>query len=161
MTQISIIAAIDEANGLGFNNQLLCHLPADLQYFKTITMGKPIIMGRKTFESIGKPLPGRLNIVLSHTQKAIHDVLLCTSLDQAINEARDYPELMIIGGEQLFTEGMNRATRLYLTQIHHQFNADVFFPNINEAQWKCTSKNFHQKDSKNKYDMSFLIYEKK
>ncbi|EHL30763.1 hypothetical protein LDG_7191 [Legionella drancourtii LLAP12] len=110
MTIISLIAAIDEAGGLGFNNQLLCHLPADLQHFKAITMGKPVIMGRKTFDSIGKPLPGRVNIVLSrHSEVSIKDVLVFNSLGQALTEVQHYPEIMIIGGEQLFATAMHEA----------------------------------------------------
>ncbi|MBI2785934.1 MAG: dihydrofolate reductase, partial [Legionella longbeachae] len=92
-TIISLIAAMDEANGLGINNQLLCHLPADLQHFKSITMCKPIIMGRKTFASIGKPLPGRLNIVLSRNSSTIGEVLVVDSLEEAIRETSEYPEI--------------------------------------------------------------------
>jgi dihydrofolate reductase len=161
MTTISLIAAIDEAGGLGCNNQLLCHLPADLQHFKTITMGKPIIMGRKTFESIGKPLPGRLNIVLSRTHAPIADVVLCNSLDAALNYSKESAEIMIIGGEQLFAAAMQDAHYLYITHIHHQFTADVFFPAIDAAIWHCTSQEFRQRDEKNKYDMTFSIYERR
>lgn len=160
MTIISLIAAIDEARGLGFNNQLLCHLPADLQHFKTTTMGKPIMMGRKTFESIGKPLPGRLNIVLSHSLSAIDGVMVFNSLQQALSQIQEYPEIMIIGGEQLFRDAMNIADNLYITRIHHQFTADVFFPEINETLWCCTHKVLRQHDEKNKYDMTFYKYER-
>jgi dihydrofolate reductase len=158
MTTISLIAAIDEANGLGFNNQLLCHLPADLQHFKTITMSKPIIMGRKTFESIGKPLPGRLNIVLSRTSSSIDGVVIVDSLEKALEQTKENEEVMIIGGEQLFADAMHIANHLYITRIHHQFIADVFFPEINEGIWTCTSKVFRQQDEKNKYDMTFYTY---
>lgn len=161
MTRISLIAAIDEAGGLGFNKQLLCHLPADLQHFKTITMGKPIIMGRTTFESIGKPLPGRLNIVLSRTNPSIEGVQIFDSLDKALSQTKENPEIMIIGGVQLFTDAMNKATRLYITRIHHQFTADVFFPEIKEDLWNCINKEFRQHDEKNKYAMTFYIYERK
>lgn len=161
MTTISLIAAIDETGGLGFNNQLLCHLPADLQHFKTITMGKPIIMGRKTFESIGKALPGRLNIVLSHSLSEIPGVLIVDSLEEAFNHTKGHPEIMIIGGERLFTETINQAARLYITRIHHQFIADVFFPKINEQKWKYVVEKFHPRDEKNQYDITFYIYETK
>lgn len=97
MSLISLIAAIDETGGLGINNQLLCYLPADLQHFKSITMGKPVIMGRKTYESIGKPLPGRLNIVISQSIQSIPGVIVVNSLWQAINETAHAPEVMIIG----------------------------------------------------------------
>ncbi|MDR3504123.1 MAG: dihydrofolate reductase [Legionella sp.] len=161
MTIISLIAALDEAGGIGINNQLLCHLPADLQHFKTITMGKPIIMGRKTYESIGRPLPGRLNIVLSNSCSAIEGVVIVNSLEKALAEAKDVPEVMIIGGEQLFNDAMRIAHRLYITRIHHLFIADVFFPGINNKFWKCTDTVFREHDEKNKYDMSFYTYERK
>ncbi len=161
MTTISLIAAIDKARGLGFNNQLLCHLPADLQHFKTITMGKPVIMGRKTFESIGKPLPGRLNIVISHSLSEIPGVVIANSLEEALNHTKEYPEIMIIGGERLFNETINQATRLYITRIHHQFIADVFFPKIDELKWKCILEKFHPSDEKNQYDITFYTYETK
>ncbi|KTC91045.1 dihydrofolate reductase [Fluoribacter dumoffii] len=158
---ISIIAAIDEAGGLGLNNQLLCHLPADLQYFKSMTMGKPIIMGRKTFESIGKPLPGRLNVVISRSIASIEGVVVCDSLDKAIEQTKEFPEIMVIGGAEIFSATMNKATRLYITQIHHQFKADVFFPEINQSIWHCQDKQFRQHDGKNTYDMTFYLYERR
>jgi len=157
---ISLIAAIDEAGGLGFNNQLLCHLPADLQYFKSITMGKPIIMGRKTFESIGNALPGRLNIVLSHQLISIEGVTVFDSLEKVIKEMKKLPEIMIIGGAALFNEAMEIATRLYITRIHHQFKADVFFPKIDKSIWQCSASQFRKHDDKNKYDMTFYTYER-
>lgn len=161
MTIISLIAALDEAGGIGINNQLLCHLPADLQHFKTITMGKPIIMGRKTYESIGRPLPGRLNIVLSNSCSAIEGVVVVHSLSMALAETKDNAEVMIIGGEQLFKDALPIANRLYITRIHHQFPADVFFPNIDVNRWTCVDEVFRQHDEKNPYDMSFYIYEQK
>jgi dihydrofolate reductase len=161
MTTISLIAAIDETGGLGFNNQLLCHLPADLQHFKAITMGKPIIMGRKTYESIGKPLPGRLNIVLSHSSLKIPGVLSVSSIEEALNYTKEYPEIMIIGGDRVFTETINLAKRLHITRIHHQFIADVFFPTINEQEWHCVLEEFRPRDEKNQYDITFYTYETK
>lgn len=160
MTIISMIAAIDEGNGLGVDNQLLCHLPADLQHFKNTTMGKPIIMGRSTFESIGKPLPGRLNVVLSRTVKHIDGTVVVDSLDKAIAEASTATEIMIIGGADLFNQSLKRASRLYITRIHHHFTADVFFPDIDQKIWLCTEKVFREHDEKNKYDMTFYTYER-
>lgn len=160
MTTLSLIAALDESNGIGFNNKLLCHLPADLQHFKNLSLGKPIIMGRSTFESIGKPLPNRLNIVLSRKVSEIPNVLVFSSLDKALASLGEPPEIMIIGGAQLFEKTIGMADRLYITRIHHQFKADVFFPSIDEKQWFCQSKHFRARDEKNVYDMSFYIYEK-
>lgn len=160
MPIISLIAAIDEKQGLGKNNQLLCHLPADLTYFKSMTTGKPIIMGRKTYESIGRPLPNRLNIVLSRRVKTIEGVLVAGNLDDAFRLAGDADEIMVIGGENVFSKALAIATRLYLTNIHHQFDADVYFPSFNEAQWQCVSSFFQSKDEKNAYDLTFKIYER-
>ena len=161
MTMVSVIVAVDEANGMGLNNQLLCHLPADLQHFKTITLGKPIIMGRKTFESIGKPLPGRTNIVLSQSTHSIEGVQVVDSLTRAINTNTNIPELIIIGGSQIFAQSMDVATRIYITRIHHHFEADVFFPIIDESKWQAKNKEFRPHDDKNKFDMTFFTYERK
>ena len=160
MATLSLIAAMDEAHGIGRNNQLLCHLPADLQHFKSTTLGKPIIMGRKTFESIGKPLPGRLNIVLSRTMSPIEGVLLFDSLEKALDYVKEVPEVMIIGGAALYQQTISIATCLYITVIHHVFEADVFFPKIDSSVWGCSEKAFRPKDEKNIYDMSFCIFER-
>lgn len=157
---ISLIAAVDEANGMGVNNQLLCHLPADLQHFKQLTMSKPILMGRATFDSIGKPLPGRLNIVLSRSLSPIAGVLVFDSLKNALASQSAVDELMIIGGAQLFAQTLAMANHIYLTKIHHLFKADVFFPTIDEQQWHCQSKDFRPHDEKNSYDMTFYRYDR-
>ncbi|CEG55784.1 dihydrofolate reductase [Legionella fallonii] len=160
MAIISLIAAIDEAGGLGANNQLLCHLPADLQHFKKVTMGKPIVMGRKTFASIGKPLPGRANIILSHSLLCIEGVIVFDSLSKAIEQYKEYDEVMIIGGAEIYKQSIGLATRLYITRIHHRFAADVFFPTIDQSLWHCQSEEFRQKDEKNQYDVTFCTYER-
>lgn len=160
MKLISLVAAIDEANGLGINNELLCYQPADLQHFKTITLGKPIIMGRNTFKSIGKPLPGRLNIVLSRTSGPIEGVMVVNNLDQVFSHTHDDPEIMIIGGAQLYKQTIGLATHMYITRIHHKFEADVFFPKIDESIWRCTNEEFRKHDDKNKFDMTYMTFEK-
>ena len=157
---ISLIAAIDENRGLGYNNQLLCHLPADLKHFKTLTMGKPIIMGRKTFESIGKPLPGRLNIVLSKQAIAIEGVSVFHSLGQALESVQDYAEVMIIGGANLFEQALPLAQRIYLTIIHHQFPADVYFPPLDHNHWILMTDEKSNRDEKNQFDMTFCQYDR-
>ncbi len=161
MRHVSIIAAIDLHGGLGKDNHLLCHLPADLKHFKTITLGKPIVMGRRTFESIGKALPDRHNIVVSRTLMPRSDISVVGSLNEALELTKDETEIMIIGGARLFEEALNIAQRLYLTQIHHQFDADVFFPDINKSIWIEKESFLQVKDEKNAYDMKFYIYEKK
>lgn len=156
---ISIIAVVDEKNGLGKDNKLLCHLPADLRHFKNLTLGKPIIMGRKTYDSIGKPLPGRLNIVLSKRLKAIEGAVVVQSLSEALSWVRSAPEVMIIGGVSLFEEALPLASRVYLTLVHHHFVADVFFPQLDPLKWFCKEAIFQEKDKKNAYDMTFFCYE--
>ena len=159
MQKISIIVAIDELGGIGKDNALLCHLPADLKHFKKITMGKPIIMGRRTFESIGRPLPHRLNIIISQTLEARSDIHIVDSLHKALAMTASEPEVFIIGGARLFEEALSIAEYIYLTEIHHQFKADVFFPQIDPNAWKKIESVFHNKDEKNIYDMTFHVYE--
>ena len=161
MTIISLIAAIDEKNGLGLNNSLLCHLPADLKHFKTLTMGKPIIMGHNTYKSIGKPLPGRVNIVLSHHALVIEGAHVVDSLSTALNLVPEAPEVMIIGGASIYAQALALATKIYLTVIHHSFAADVFFPKVDDALWFCEQKFFQPQDAKNAYDLTFYTYKKK
>lgn len=160
MTIISLVAAVDEANGLGKNNQLLCHLPADLQYFKRLTTGKPVIMGRKTWESIGRPLPDRINIVLSqHHNIDNTSVILVRTLEKALEQAGNREEIMIIGGSMVYADALSIANRVYLTQIHHIFDADVFFPQLADNEWQLVSKETRKRDEKNQFDLSFCIYE--
>lgn len=158
--KISLIAAIDKTGGLGKNNQLLCHLPADLKHFKDLTLGKPVVMGRKTFESIGKPLPNRPNIVVSRTMLPREGLVVVDSLEAALQVAKDAPQIMIIGGAQLFSEGLELAHTLYLTHIHHEFKADVFFPAFDEGVWHKEQSVFYPKDQHNMYDMSFCVYKR-
>lgn len=160
MTIISLIAAIDENRGLGKENKLLCHLPADLKHFKELTFGKPIIMGRKTYQSIGKALPGRLNIVLSNHIKTIEDVTIVKSFQEAIVLTKDVPEIMIIGGAELFKQALSLADQIYLTLIHGQFDADVFFPPLDNKIWLCKDAVNRSSDEKNPYDLTFYHYER-
>lgn len=135
---ISLIVAHDKNRVIGYNNAMPWHLPGDLQYFKATTMGKPVVMGRKTFESIGRPLPGRRNIVItrnaSYQAEGIEKV---GSLDEALSLVSDVPEIMIIGGEQIFTQSLPLADRLYITLIDETFEGDTFFPSYDE--WKKVS----------------------
>jgi dihydrofolate reductase len=160
MTTISLIAALDDSGGIGSNNQLLAHLPADLNYFKSITMGKPIIMGRLTYESIGKPLPGRRNIVISSLMKTTPEITVVKNLVEALELTNTVPEVLIIGGGQLFADSINSADRLYITRIHHRFNAEVHFPPIDTQTWLCKQTRFQERDEKNQYDLSFSIFER-
>lgn len=165
--KLSLIAAMDNNRVIGVNNTLPWHLPADLKHFKTITMGKPILMGRKTYESIGKPLPGRDNIVL--TRDAGFSAKGCTvvcSVEQAIAYADDElnaDELMVIGGAQLYEALLSLANRLYLTQVDTVVQGDaslVYFPEINRCEWTETDWQENSADEGNAYDYSFLTLDR-
>jgi dihydrofolate reductase len=157
---ISLVAVVDENNGLGKNNKLLCHLPADLQHFKKITMGKPIIMGRKTYESMGRLLPGRANIIVSTKLNHLEGAIIAPNLSKALGSAGAVPEVMIIGGGKIFSEAITRADNIYLTLIHHSFEADVFFPKIDENLWEKEKIGSYKKDDKNLYDLTFYKFKR-
>lgn len=161
-TSLSIIAAMDENRLIGKDNALPWHLPADLAFFKQTTMGKPILMGRKTFESIGRPLPGRRNIIISrdpHYQVEGCDI--CDSIDSAMAIVMDQDEAMLIGGSSLYAQTIERAERLYITEIHAQFEGDAWFPVIDPAQWLESWREDHQNDAKNPYYYSFVKYSRR
>lgn len=160
---ISMIAAIGENRAIGKDNQMLWHMPADFKWFKQQTIGKPIVMGRKTFESIGKPLPQRQNIVLSRSSCAsleAMDVDIFHSIEQISALATQHPEIMIIGGAQIYQQFLSITDRLYLTLVEQSFEADSFFPDYSSYQWRQTFKEFHQADEKNAYNYSFVILER-
>jgi dihydrofolate reductase len=160
MSQISLIAAVDECLGLGKENQLLCHLPADLKHFREVTMGKPVIMGLKTFISIGRVLPGRLNVVLSTKNPEIIGATVVDSISKALVFTETSPEVMVIGGAQVFSEVLPLASRVYLTLIHGVFDADVFFPVLKSEEWSCDEELFIKRDDRNAYDLTFYRYER-
>lgn len=161
MKKTSIIVAVAENNVIGKNNQLIWHLPADLKHFKTITMGSPIIMGRKTYESIGKALPGRTNIIITRNNSFFADGCTITnSLEQAIELAPASNELFIIGGEEIFKMALSLASKIYLTKIHHAFDGDTYFPEIENSTWKIAKKEDFIADEKNAYSYSFIEYER-
>ncbi len=158
---LSIIAALSRNRVIGKDNQLPWRLPADLKHFKAVTLGKPVIMGRKTFESIGKPLPGRDNIVVTRNPHFRADGLAVVhSLDAALAQAHNAPEIMLIGGAQLYAEALPRAQRLYLTLIDADIDGDAQFPEYNPAEWRETAREDHASDENNHYRYSFLILER-
>jgi len=162
MAIISLLAAADENNVIGLNNQLPWYLPADLKYFKNQTWGLPVVMGRKTFEALGKPLPGRTNIVITrNTTWAFENVLAAHSLEAAIAIAQQTGtrEIFVIGGAQVFKTALPLANRIYLTRIHHQFQGDAYFPPFSKEQWHLVKSHTHQPDEKNKYAYTFEIWE--
>ena len=143
--KISLIVAVSRNGAIGLNNQLPWYLPEDLKYFKSVTMGKPLIMGRKTFDSIGRPLPGRANIVLTRDPQWTSDgVEVVQSVEQALLageiacEAADVDEIMVIGGEQIYRMTIDLADRIYLTQVDTNVEGDAFFPDIDLNNWSQT-----------------------
>ncbi|KNE84557.1 type 3 dihydrofolate reductase [Aggregatibacter aphrophilus] len=158
---LSLIVAMTKNRVIGKDNQMPWHLPADLAWFRQNTTGKPVIMGRKTFESIGRPLPKRTNIVLSR-QPFEHDgVIWKDSLESAVDFVRDSEEIMLIGGGQLFNEYVSKADRLYLTEIQTELDGDTFFPSINWDEWHIEFEQYRSADEQNPYDCRFLILLKK
>lgn len=157
----SLIVAVDENNGIGKANKLPWHLPADLKHFKLLTTGHPIIMGRKTFESIGKALPNRRNIVVSRQGDYLAaDAQVVSTLEDALRLCEDEEEAFIIGGAQIFELAISNADILYLTIIHHQFDADTFFPKIDKETWKEVESITHSPDEKNEYSYTFIKYKR-
>lgn len=158
---ISLLVAMDKNRVIGKDNQLPWHLPEDLKYFKRITMGHKIIMGRKTFESIGRPLPGRDNFVVTRDQSyKAEGCHILHSVDDIfeIDKSSSGDELFIIGGAELFRHVLPNANRLYITHIDAEFAGDTFFPEINEEQWKLLSKKKGITNDKNPYDYWFAVY---
>ena len=158
---ISIIVAMDRNRLIGSNNGLPWRLPADLKHFKATTLGKPIIMGRKTYESIGRPLPERQNIVVSRTAGFVAPgCTTVTSADAALEAAGSAAEIIVIGGAQLYAQLLPRVRRIYLTQIDAAFDGDAWFPKLDEVQWHETAREDHAPDDRNPYAYSFVVLER-
>ncbi len=159
MTELSIIVAMDENRLIGSDNRLPWHLPADLAFFKRTTMGKPIVMGRKTFESIGKALPGRRNIVITRNPEYSADgVEIVHDIDAAMALCAASEEIMLIGGANLYAQTLPRATRLYITRIHHAFDGDTWFPELDENAWRVEKREDFDPDHGNPYPYSFIKF---
>ncbi|WP_443946403.1 dihydrofolate reductase [Pedobacter sp. AW1-32] len=155
---LSIAVAVGENFAIGKNNQLLWHMPADLKFFKQTTSGHSVIMGRKTFDSVGRPLPNRRNIVVTRDQNlSIENVEVVHSLDAALNLTKNEEKVFIVGGAEIYRQALPKTDLLYLTTIHHNFDADTFFPAFNRAEWETISVEAHQADEKNKYDYTFEV----
>jgi dihydrofolate reductase len=165
---IAMIVAMAENQVIGRNNQLPWHLPNDLKYFKATTLGKPVVMGRKTFESIGKPLPRRSNIVVtSNAAYSAEGVMVAHGVEQAIDMATNIAlndgvsEIMVIGGAQLYAELLPKADRLYLTLVHAKVDGDAYFPVLDKAEWSCVSReDFGGGSGDQSYEYSFTIVER-
>ncbi|WP_445452946.1 dihydrofolate reductase [Flavobacterium sp. 25HG05S-40] len=159
---ITLIAAVAENNALGKDNQLLWHLPDDFKRFKTITSGHYIIMGRKTFESFPKPLPNRTHVIISRQQNYQPEgCIVVDSLQKALAVCPKEEETFIIGGGEIYRQSIEIADKLDITKVHHTFEADTYFPEIDENQWQLMASEFHLKDDKHLFDFSFQTYLRK
>ena len=157
---ISIIVATGENNAIGKNNQLLWHMPNDLKHFKEITQGRSIIMGRKTFDSVGKPLPRRRNIVVTRQDIRIPGCEVVKSIEAALALCAGDDEVFIGGGAEIYRQAMEKTNRIYLTIIHKSFDADTFFPEIDYSEWKEISREDLEPDEKNPLSYSFILLDR-
>ncbi|KGD78768.1 type 3 dihydrofolate reductase [Pantoea vagans] len=158
---ISLIAALAADRIIGMENAMPWDLPADLAWFKRNTLKKPVIMGRLTFESIGRPLPGRLNIVVSSKPGTTEGVTWVTSLDEALQAAGDAEEIMVIGGGRVYEQMLKRADRLYLTHIDAEVEGDTQFPDYEPDEWQSTFSEFHDADEQNSHSYCFEILDRR
>jgi len=161
---ISLVVAASENNAIGKNNQLLWHLPNDLKFFKNTTWGMVVIMGRKTYESVNKPLPGRTNIVITRKPDwKAEGVVTANDLQDALKKAADTncKEAFVIGGGEIYKWAFSIADKIYITRVHTTLEGDTFFPAINEAEWTLVSNEDFKKDEKHQYDYSFQTWERK
>jgi len=157
---ISLIAAMDKNRLIGADNGMPWYLPADFKYFKEVTMGKPIIMGRKTFESIGKPLPGRLNIVISRSGFTAQGVTSVDSIEAALEAVSNAEEVMIIGGANIYQQMIDKADRIYLTHVNALCEGDAWFPEFDESQWNSAEEKSVAADEKNNHSFKIIKYER-
>ncbi|HAN19979.1 MAG TPA: dihydrofolate reductase [Bacteroidales bacterium] len=158
---ISIIVAVAENNVIGKDNNLIWHLPKDLKHFKETTTGHYVIQGRKTFESCGKPLPNRTNVIITRDKNyKAEGCIVVHSLQEALDFAKNESEIFIIGGGNIYKQALPIADRIYLTKVHHVFDGDTFFPEINMNEWIEKSRHDFEPDEKNKYPFSILILDK-
>jgi dihydrofolate reductase len=159
---VTLIVAVADNGVIGRDNALPWHLPEDLKRFKRLTMGKPMIMGRKTFESIGKPLPGRLNIVVTRdTNYQREGVEVVHDTDRALLAAADAPEVTVIGGAELFRLFLPRAGRIHLTRVHGNIEGDVMWPALDIRQWEVIERERHEADDRHAHAMTFEVWEKR
>ncbi len=161
---ISLIWGQDENGLIGKDNQLPWHIPADMAWFKKQTMGKPVLMGRKTYESIGQPLPGRTNIVITRQDIRIDGCTVVHSIGEALQAIEaigpEADELMVMGGADIYAQFLPEADQLYITEIHHAFEGDAWFPEFDRSGWLETHREDHPADEINKYPYSFVIMER-
>ena len=159
---ITIIAAAAENNALGKDNDLVWHLPDDFKRFKRLTSGHYIIMGRKTFESFPKLLPDRTHVIITRKDNYQPEgTIVVNSLEEALKASKLDEQPFIIGGGEIYKMGMDKADRIELTRVHGEFEADTFFPEIDENEWSLVNEQFHEKDEKHDHSFTYLTYERK
>ena len=159
---IILIAAIAENNALGKNNGLLWHLPKDFKRFKEITSGHHIIMGRKTFESFPKPLPNRVHVIITRQNDYVCEgCIVVQDLEKAIAVCPKNEDIFVIGGGEIYSQSISIADQLDITRVHHSFEADVYFPEIDLKLWELTAEVFNPKDEKHLYDFTFETFVRK
>lgn len=159
---VSLVVAAGLDDGIGKDGRMPWHLPADLKHFKHLTLGKPVIMGRKTLESIGRPLPERRNLVITRDRVfGPPGVETCRSLEEALERAEGSREVMVIGGGEIYRLALDRADRVYLTRVHVQTDADTFFPKLDANEWQEIARDEYKADEKNPVDYTFLILERR
>jgi len=160
--KITLIVAASENNAIGKDNQMLWHLPDDFKYFKRNTVGHSIVMGRRTFESIGKALPERRNIVVTRDQDwVVEDVDVANSIDDVMKYCRDEREIYIIGGANLYKQTLPLAEKVLLTRVHTVINGDAYFPELSDEEWGLSHQEYHPKDDRHAYDFTFEVWERK
>jgi dihydrofolate reductase len=159
---ITFVVAAAENNAIGKDNQLLWKLPTDLKHFQIITLGHTIIMGRKTFDSMGKPLPRRRNIVITRNPDLeIDGAEVTQSLDEALNLCQDEEEVFVIGGAEIYKAALEKTDKIFLTRVHQNFEGDAYFPELDPEKWVETAREYHEPDEKNPIAFSFITLESK
>ncbi len=158
----SIVVAYDQKYGIGAHNDLLWlrDLPDDLRHFRDLTTGNAVVMGRKTFDSIGRPLGNRQNIIVSRQPMVIEDAMVVDSIDKAYEVADSDKEVFVIGGGEIYRQAIDSVDRIYATEVQDVFKADVFFPTVEKSVWREVSREHHTADERNKYDFDFVIYDR-
>ncbi len=163
--KVSIIVATSLNHAIGKDNQLLWHLPADLKFFKTTTMGCPVVMGRKTFQSIGRTLPGRQNVVITRDKifnaDGQYDLTVVGSIDEALVKLHSEKEVFIIGGGEIYKQSIDSVDTIYITLVHTVIDGDVYFPEIDKSKFDLVWEEKHLADEKNKFDYTFQKFERK
>mgnify|MGYP003574238933 FL=1 len=158
---LSLCVAMTQNQLIGQNNRLPWHLPADLKHFRAITMGKPIIMGRKTHESIGRPLPGRLNVVLTHQQNlTLTNCYVLHHLEEILAFEKQYEESMVIGGATIYKMLLPYTQRMYITWVHAELGGDTYFPEYFPEQWQEIDRQYYSADTTHAYSYSFVVLER-